>query len=511
MEISFKKALGIAAGLGFTGSAYAELTKFLSDRSESARIAGNIVALKALQVSQPDANTVTVIEVPDEGEAPAAPAQESMAKGLAFDADRFQNAVMAKVDAVLKARGEVQGRPNVMPEVTGGMTVAEKLYEDERAAGIHKAFKTAHEAEAFGSMVLKNSGILPLIKGQLGEHYNRLNADIARVEKNFRPNVRKDYTTGPGSVDGLTGVQFVPDVIRLVNEFGVASKICNVINGVEQSIVRTRAATETQTVSYPTEGGTSAVTDQTFLTERLTPKMLSAVSAASIAAIKWSRIDLGNEIALGFARSFARREDQNMIQGDGTSASGGMIGVGPQFTTTGNQGLTFATARGTIAGGAGWANITAANFQAALGRIPAYARMGGNCRWLCSYSFYETVMCPIMRAGGGNTANDLSTFGSNEPRFYSLPVTFSEVMPQATAATTLTGAGQGTNVPVFVGDFNMGVDVARGSDFNIESDTSVGFANGLIYFRGILFHDVNTNHACGTATVAGPVVSITNT
>ncbi|MCW0295064.1 phage major capsid protein, partial [Klebsiella pneumoniae] len=86
-------------------------------------------------------------------------------------------------------------------------------------------------------------------------------------------------------------------------------------------------------------------------------------------------IDLASLVADEIALSFAEKEDDCFINGDGTSTYGGIVGILPKLTDGSHTAgaITAATDVDTFA------EVTAADLASLMGALPSYARRGA--RW----------------------------------------------------------------------------------------------------------------------------------
>lgn len=291
--------------------------------------------------------------------------------------------------------------------------------------------------------------------------------------------------------------EFGTDLIKLRETYGAARQICKVRT--MTSDTRTDPKWQSGLTAYFVGEGSSGTTStMQHSVVRLTAKKMMAISTYSSELNEDSVIDIGNELAGEIAYAFALKEDQCLIDGDGTSTYGGIVGLKSSFGT-----LTLGTAPGyrdTTTSNT-WAAMVIADLTSLISVVPVYAQNG--MAFLCSSQFYYQVMVPLLNAAGGVTGSELQD-GFRMPKFQGIPVIFSQVMPIATATST---------IAVYLGNFAMGVTLGdrRRETFEFSREATVDsvnlFTNDLIAIKGTERIDINV-HSFGTNSVAGPIVAL---
>lgn len=291
--------------------------------------------------------------------------------------------------------------------------------------------------------------------------------------------------------------EFGNDLIMLREEYGVARQICKVVP--MSSDTRTDPKYVSGLTAYFTGEG-SAATESTMQWQqvRLTAKKMTALAMYSSELGEDAVADMGNELATQMAYAMALKEDQCLIDGDGTSTYGHIAGLKNRFAT-----LTLGTAPGyrdTTTSNT-WAAIVAADLTSLIANVPVYAQRG--MRFLCSSQFYYTVMVPILNAAGGLTGAEYQN-GFRTPMFQGIPVTLSQAMGTATATST---------IAVFLGDFRLGVNFGDRRQQRIEfsRDATIGstnmFESDMVAIKCSQRMDINV-HGIGSNTVAGPLLAL---
>lgn len=307
------------------------------------------------------------------------------------------------------------------------------------------------------------------------------------------------HLEGAGDMTGsglFVPEEFGTDLIRLREEFGVARQLCKVLP--MSSDTRTDPRWSSGLTAYFTGEGSSATTSTLVHDQvRLTAKKMTVLSTYSSELSEDSVIDFGATLASEMAYASALKEDQCLIDGDGTSTYGHIRGLKTQFATT-----TIGTAPGyRDATGSSWGAIVLTDITTLISVVPVYAQQG--MKFLCSSQFYYQVMVPLLNAGGGVTGTELQE-GFRRPMFQGIPVMFSQVMPIATAAS---------GIMVMLGRFDLSTSFGDRRRMTLEFskeayvDSVSLFTNDLIAVKSSQRIDINV-HSIGTNSVAGPVVAL---
>lgn len=158
----------------------------------------------------------------------------------------------------------------------------------------------------------------------------------------------------------------------------------------------------------------------------------------------------------------------------------------------------------TQATGSTWAALVDKDFMNLLATVKEYGDTDDSV-WLCHRAFYYDVIEPIILASNGATARETRD-GENRsmPMFHGRPVMFAQVLPSATATTT---------VSCLFGDFGVGAMFGDRRQLSIEfSDSAVVggesvFERDQLAVRGSQRYGI-TVHDAGTTTAAGAIVGL---
>ena len=291
--------------------------------------------------------------------------------------------------------------------------------------------------------------------------------------------------------------EFGTDLIRLREEYGVARQLCK--NVTMSSDTRTDPRWSSGLTAYFTGEGAAATTSTLVHNQvRLTAKKMTVLSTYSSELSEDSVIDFGSTLASEMAYAEALKEDQCLIDGDGTSTYGHIVGLKKSFSNN----LTLGTAPGyRDATGTTWAAMVIADITTLISVVPVYAQQG--MKFLCSSQFYYQVMVPLLNAAGGVTGTELQE-GFRRPMFQGIPVMFSQVMPIATATS---------GVMLMLGRFDLAASFGdrRRMTLEFSKEATVDsvnlFTNDLIAIKSTERIDINV-HSFGSDTLAGPIVAL---
>lgn len=306
---------------------------------------------------------------------------------------------------------------------------------------------------------------------------------------------------------------FVPDEIEntiwaLRESYGVARRLFNVTTGTSATKTKFKR-TNDLTTYFIGEGATPTDSQLQYQAIQLSAKTLATLTKYSGLLDEDSVVSIADEITNDAAYALALREDQCAFIGTGTSTYGGMIGASYVFRKAlEDGGGTWATDADKaklggvfVAAGSTWASVTRADIIALMGQVNQYA--GFVPSFLTHSTFYYQVMLPLITAQGGATQTEL-VGGVSTPMWMGYPVVFSQVMPQATAVSS---------VPLLFGDFSKGAEFFDRRGMTVAEDRSKGFSEGDIYVRvterfDVNVHDYGNYHATAASRTRGSIAGL---
>lgn len=423
------------------------------------------------QVVTPEMIGKVEAEAPVEITRKAAPAPAPAAEVPADLDIKIRSAVE---DAVRKAAPAAPaGRPHAVAEAPSVKvrSAAERIWD---AIPEHqRAFRSFDEARA-GQLYLQTQ-LMP--NSRLWKH-----EEVEPVVRSATAElVKRNYATFPNAAGGaLVHEAFDSNIIRLVNQWGVARRECRVVPMTEAKVSRPRARGDF-TLQYVNENNPATPQVMSYDNVTLEAKTGLALARVSKQLMQDSAIDIANDITIDMARGIARQEDRNLFIGDGTSAFGGVTGFVNRFAsgTTGNA----------VTGGASFSAHTVAQLCEAIGRVSDFGL--ANAKWYCSPAFKAQVFDRLSLTMGGVTRNEFANgvIGG----FLNYPIVAVNALP-----STDSGSAQ---LDCLFGDISLAASLGSRLDVEMAIDDSIGFNTYSTFMRAVIRHDINI-HDIGS-TVAG--------
>lgn len=342
-----------------------------------------------------------------------------------------------------------------------------------------RKFTSSDVAERFGAwMRLKGFGV---------RNYEEKTADTEVLGKAFLSN-------NPISGADFIPEEFIPEVIRLVEEYGAYQKVHSPRSIRSTEMVEPKR-TAGPTVYYPTEGQDATESSSTTQLVQAYTKEGIVLTYASLTELEASAVNVADFIAQEFATALTLDQDQKAILGDGTSTYAHFTGWIPAMNAVASNGMVVTGSGNSFAG------LDYADIPATIGTLPYYALSSPNCKWLMNSAVYYNPMFREALSLGGTQGDMLMRGPQGQPMLGGIPVQFSQAMPGTSASGT---------VFALVGDFSRGAlfGVANGGIQIAQSD-QFKFASSQIAWRARV-RWAFTVHAPGVASTAqsGPVAAL---
>jgi len=344
------------------------------------------------------------------------------------------------------------------------------------------SFATSDEAELFGAWY--KSVTMP--------------ATLKADERSLlaKANITSNISSGGATVPDI----FIPSLIELKELRGAARQVMDV-QTVGSDVVQFPRRTGGVTVYWAGEAGSITASDVATNVVQVIANKMTALTYVSNELVNDSAINFGDFVAREHAYAFADKEDEAAFNGDGTSTYGTHTGFRTKLltdaTVANNAGVVVGT------GSASYSSLVLADFEAVVGRPPAYVDQA-NPVWVCHKEFYFNTMAKLALASGGVTSIEIEN-GMRQQLFLGYPVVFSQVMPRIAAAS---------QICCLFGAFNLAAKATQvGGGMTIASDASVGFASDTTAFRGtnrfgITVHDIGNTSATAASRIPGAVVGL---
>lgn len=216
------------------------------------------------------------------------------------------------------------------------------------------------------------------------------------------------------------------NIIRLVNEYGVARRLCEDVPMMSDTKVSPRRSSGLTTY-FVGEGQAPTESNMAADNVQLVAKILGALGKYSGSLNEDAMISIGDMYANELAYAFAKTEDDCLFLGDGTSTYGRIVGL-KNALTTGSQ-YTSAT------GHTSFATLTLSDFVGMTALVQTYGFR--DARWYIHRSGWAASMQGLSAAAGGNLVAQI-VGGVPQNTFLGYPVEFVESMNNTLTAQTST-------------------------------------------------------------------------
>lgn len=367
-----------------------------------------------------------------------------------------------------------------------------KAYESRIKSG-EAAFPDADIAEGFAAYarlaIAKTAGV----------DYEQKRADVEIVKAS---QVEYDDTLG-GS---LVPVEYSTFYQKIRERYGRARQLARVVTmsrDVQEFPRRGLGTAASITVSGSSEGGT--LTASTFQTGRvkLVAQKLGGLVTVSSELMRDAALNVSDLVADEIGWSFGVSEDQDFINGDGTSTYHGFNGV---INTLQGLNATHANIAGLneVEGTTAWSSVTLGDMETTASLLPDLDAATGEPCWYCNPRFYWQVMVRLMAAGGGNSMSELAE-GRRVPMFLGYEVKFLRVMDRVYTEDHVPCLFGWMNLAATIGDVTGGVRIETSKDRYFDQDL---FAFRAIERLAINVHDVGDASATEASRNPGPIVGI---
>jgi len=460
---------------------------------------GDDIDIKALVVEQPDSRTVVVTEVDDEEPADVLEMDEE--EEDEEEPKRVNRSARELANTVKKMKAQMDLLKQEIKRRPGTPAVKVKTVEE-----IRYDISVKRGDNVFSDFTLAKGWAY-----QLQSEVRRINGDLTGAQKSREELLKFMDRSGMDTkayVEGAIGTggafvfdEFLPDLIHLVDEHGMARSLSNVVTMNSDQIKRPRK-TGILDIYYPGEGGTATEASLPSDLVTLTAKKGLGYTLVSSEILEDALIDLANEAAKDIARGIAFVEDNTWVNGDGTQGSTGdrkipnVLGYLAKF---GDTAPSTSDSR-SVEGGTTALTHTLAHLYTTVSLLPTYA-INQSPVWICSPQIDAVVFQRLAGSVGGMTRAEFA--GRPVNAFLGYPIVHMDTMPKSVDA----GADR---VDILFGVPNLSVMMGLRKDVEIVSSDQKYFDTDQIAIRGRVRHDINI-HDVGSATDSSPVVALYQT
>lgn len=272
--------------------------------------------------------------------------------------------------------------------------------------------------------------------------------------KDYGVRVMTSETFSGGGV--LVPTEMETAIIDLREQYGVARQLCFVhpMDSDATTIPRRKSGLTAHFVGQ--EEATTA-SDKSWDQVQLNARELSALSRISRAYAEDAVIDVAADLSMEMAYAFAVKEDQCLIDGDGTSTYGGIYGIRPKII----DGTHTAGAIDATSGTNTLPEIDADDLASVSATLPEFP--GIMPRWLASKKGWKLGIDALKTAGGGNTI--ISLEGRPRPEWLGDDIVVSHAMPNDETAD------YENEVMLIYGDLRMGSTLGDRRGFAVQTLT----------------------------------------
>lgn len=410
------------------------------------------------------------------------------AAGVAIDPEALDVAIRAGAPEVAEDSADAAGieekvaksvRNALGIRTTGGVgpmavSAEPKAWENAKQYGRLKAFKNKESAYRFGAFCLAAMG----------------HQKSAQFCKNNGIQV-KAHSEGVNSAGGfLVPDEFENEIVTLREQYGVFRRNAK-IYPMASDTLRISKRTAGLTAYFVGEINAGTESTQTFDSVQLIAKKLMCLTTVSNELLEDALVNIGDDIANEVAYAFSLKEDDAGFNGTGTSTYGGIVGLAGALTDA-----TYQVSDGSQTAHSG---VTKDEITAGLKKLPNWAFQRNNVKIYCHKSVFHGVFERLAMAAGGATANETSNGIS--PRYFGIPVEFSQVMPTTESAGAVYAYIGDLSQACFLGDRRATAIAFSDSALNaFEQDERV--------VRGTERFDIVCANVGGT-TATGAMVKMT--
>ncbi len=351
-----------------------------------------------------------------------------------------------------------------------------KVGEDRNEQPIG-SFKSYRDAEIFGTWLK-------------GLHYDNRNESIEQLNK-F--GVKTHYAGNNTSGGYFVPVEVSYAIINQLQQYGNYTRYGTSIN------MSTDMMTMPKLLSGFTGywvGEAQAPSESTaqFGQLELHIKEIGGYTQITQRLLNDSAVNLSQLIAPLFAQAIAEKFDDAVLNGDGTSSYGNIIGLRPSLR---NVDGTIGNIKGLKVQGTGntWGALTTEDFRGTLSKLPA--RFRNNLSWVVSSAFYDEVIAPKIQS---STFVGTDITQAPQQRLFGIPILLDEKMPTTTATS---------QICALLGNFTNSAWIGNRQQLTVESTNS----HGTDFLNKIITYTANARmgyavYGQGTTTEAGTYVGL---
>jgi len=282
-------------------------------------------------------------------------------------------------------------------------------------------------------------------------------------------------------------------IIDLRNSYGVARQECRIVPMSSDTLTIPRRA-DGLTAEFVGEESAITASDKTWNNVQLTAKKVATLTRVSSELMEDAVISIADDLADEAAWAFAKKEDECLVDGDGTSTYGGMVGFRTKMIDGNHAGSTMDA----TGGDDNFVELISADLAALTAQLPDYAE--GRAKWYMSRYAWGACCVRLLAAMAGATMHDVVS-GVRRPEYLGYPVVIVNAMPGYTATNWNGG------VMIAFGDMRQAATLGdrRGITVKVDESRFLEYDQAAVRVTerfDIVVHDI------GDTTDAGPLVAI---
>ena len=314
------------------------------------------------------------------------------------------------------------------------------------------AFKSYRDAEIFGTWLK-------------GLHYDNRHESIEQLNK-F--GVKTHYAGNNGSGGYFVPVEVSYAIINQLQQYGNYTRYGTSIN------MSTDMMTMPKLLSGFTGywvGEAQAPSESTaqFGQLELHIKEIGGYTQITQRLLNDSAVNLSQLIAPLFAQAIAEKFDDAVLNGDGTSTYGNIIGLRPSLLRVDN---TIGNIKGLkVASGNAWSEITIEDLRNTVAKLDSRFRTGA--QWVMSQAFYDEVVAPKIQS-----STFVGTDVTQAPieRLFGYPILMETLMPTTEA---------NSSICALFGNYQSSAIIGNRQSISVESTNTNGtdWADGKIAYK----------------------------
>ena len=284
--------------------------------------------------------------------------------------------------------------------------------------------------------------------------------------------------------------EFENAIISLRDTYGMARQECNIVQMASDHMLIPRR-TGGITVYYV--GETTAITpaDMSWDNVALTAKKWAALVYMSTELSEDSVINMADAVADEIALAFATKEDQCLVDGDGTSTYSGIVGFRTKMIDGDHAGSYFeATATADYL-----SELAIGDLTSTMTMLPAYAEQRGP-KWYTSQYGWAGA---FQRLAAANATFVEYINGAPSKQFMGYPVVTSAAMP--------TSASFDAAIGLVFGNMSQAATLGTRRGITVKVDGSLRLGYDQLAIQATERFDINV-HDVGDASNAGPIVGV---